>query len=422
MSTPDPKEGRTAAPPVCGRIYAALGNGLPESWKEAFRSFFSRELWSDVRRSMAAWFRKNGLYALLAVTISCGIYYAVSEWAVEYERELSLEVTIQGEGSEGKIFGTTPSIVKTTFRGANDDLLMLDITKPKISIPARNLYAIASATNNAVVELRKSHVIGRGKLDIVKFDPETISISIDEKDTRTILLSPPVAEGVPYHGHVGKMQFASGESVEVTGMKSKLNSLGSLSTEPVSVANRAGIFTNHHVKVIIPPEYTWIEKCEPDQVSVAVAVEPDNKTLVYSNAEVRVAIHPGAVLPLRYKLIPAEVTMTITAWEKDVPLIHPEDLSVFANLESANIPKLSYDAPPFTSVVHRVQAVVPPELAIERVRIEPTNVIFIAYPPPRPPKPATIIATATNLLSHTIIPTNPPSTKATPPPAARPLP
>ena len=397
-------------PTLGGAIRRACGKAVPASWRAAAHAAFDRDRWHDFRTDFFAWCRKNGLYALLALAISCGIWYNVTETATEYDRELTLEVSVSSEGAEGKegkIYGVKPATVKTTFHGSHENLLQLDVIKPKIVIP-RKFLATASETNDVSVALLEKYVTEHGFLD-VSFDPPSVTVTIDEKDTRSVLLAPPDKEGSPYHGHVQDIRPVTNK-VSVTGAKSKLDSLDSLRLEPVNVANRAGVFTIQDVKVVIPPEFTWIEKCEPSHVDVSVVVEPDNKTLTYSNIEVRVAIHAGSVLPRNYELVPPSVSLSVTAWEKDIPSIVPQNLVVYADLEKENLFLLSPGAPWRTSTVSRLRAVIPPELAIERVRIIPTNILFVAKPPPPPPPPQTNIVTrvVTNVVYKTAATTNAP--------------
>jgi len=190
-----------------------------------------------------------------------------------------VHVSIQEQGVA--ILQYAPLDVEIELKGAADDVRAFDASELSVRLAIES----TREAGGQVLKLTRRHVMGAGKLRVVRITPSEVFVEYDREVETTLRLSVPDLVGRPLQGEA-TIELLT-QTVQVRGPESQLNNLVErsilLPTEPVDVSGRTQGFTRR-VRVL-PPDDSGISHVLPADVEVRVTITvvtpPES---IYTNA------------------------------------------------------------------------------------------------------------------------------------------
>jgi YbbR domain-containing protein len=301
-----------------------------------------------MKRPLAYLFR-NLPYKLAALVLACLFWYIVQgEEILEINRRI--QVTIQVP-EKYAIKGPTVRFKDATLRGSR--VLLGDFStkylEASIKIPEGKTGLLRYRIDKEFIKAWDPRI----KLTV--HDPY-ISVYVDEKVSKKV----PVREflkGVPADGYIIEKSLMKPNFVNVTGLKSEVNKIEEVLTEPIDVENLSEnkTFEAHLVAKDIPPSGLSVDKVS---VSLTVGEKKINRRFGSVPVDIVGSDHLTSIKP-RFVSIVIQGTPGVLGYIKRT------DLEAFVDLR---------DLEPGKKYIRPVQVKIPPDTVLIETMPETANV------------------------------------------------
>ena len=280
----------------------------------------------DLRTRIMLWLRADWLLILISITAAVMIFFAVRENISYTETRL---VTVEVEREAGiALMAVRPANVRITFRGSLNELRQLSRREPQVIVRAPR----ADPTDGTVrIRLRSRHVRGVTGLRVVSIEPTEVSLNFDHQGERLLAVATPIIEGRPLRGRA-EIEDYTPRSVLVRGARLQLDNLHEqgirLQPNPINVDGRVQGFSVR--APLIPPPDAWMPELTPPEVTVKVAIVPENAEREFAGVPVMLAT-ASRPLPADLRIEPDTVTVRLIGWSEELRRIPTNAVHVYVD-------------------------------------------------------------------------------------------
>lgn len=321
----------------------------------------------NLRTRLRLWANENGWLALISAAVAVGIFFTVRE-IVSYTETLSIAVEVERDAGFA-LMAVRPASVRVTFRGALSELRQLDRRDPRVIVRAPR---DGSSGGNERIRLRPRNLRGVAGIRVASIEPAFVDITFDHQGEREFAIAPPRLEGRPLRGRA-EVDYSPRTAV-VRGARlqlDRLHDLGvTLQVEPVNVDGRVQGFSKR--VAILPPADAWMPEIVPSEVTVKIAIAPDDSVRDFAGVPVRLE-SGGEPAHGVYAAEPAAVTVRLAGWSEALRDITTNALRVYAACPAATAPAASNAVP--------LRVFLAPGLQVESVATIPAAVRLVRLPP-----------------------------------------
>ena len=234
---------------------------------------------SDLQKACQRLLGPNGDLKVLAFIVAA-VLFALVRVTIGFTDTYTVPVKIVVKAPGVALRDQETSEVEVTLKGASEDIQKFDATGLAIEIV---IQEVAPDVLGELIPVRRSDVLGVGKLRVRGVVPDGIYVNYDREVTTRLKVAPPNLIGKPLLGEA-KVRLGVGD-VGVTGPDSKLSLLRDrnfvLPTEPVNVDGKTQNFSK---KVrILPPTDSGITSVTPPEVEAEVVIVTPPVESIYTN-------------------------------------------------------------------------------------------------------------------------------------------
>ena len=207
------------------------------------------------------------------------------------------------------------------------------------------------------------------KMQIIKIEPKTVKVTYDDRGKVQLPVAEPVVIGKPYRGRVvvdymPKTVWVEGSRKQLANMKA--NGV-QLQTDPVDVDGRV---QDYDKKLsILQPSMTRLLTFKPAEISAKIKIVTDRFTREFQNIELLVA--SASASEGGWTAQPPTVTVRVTGRAEVVSGIQTNQVTALVNVRHVN-GAAARTVP--------VQIVLPFDVTVEAVEIDPATVTVAAVP------------------------------------------
>jgi YbbR domain-containing protein len=254
---------------------------------------------------------------ILAVLLGTLSFYTI-RGAISFEVPYHIPVEIK-VGPGVAILDQSVKSVDATFRGAQEDLRLLNQREIKAVVQPVAVAASGSET----LAIRPEDVQGAGRVRVVSLRPNEITLTFDHEAQKEVSVLKPKLIGRPLVGQA-KVEYDP-RTVILRGPKRRLDTISSVSAEPLDVDGRVESFTK--ALRVLPPGDVWISQIEPAEITATVNIAAETTSRQFTNLAVMAMIKAGISRDIVIE--PAAVTVTLHGRPEALDNVAPAALRVF---------------------------------------------------------------------------------------------
>jgi len=257
-------------------------------------------------------FRNIGL-KFLSICIAALLWLVVAGDRV-VERAIRVPIEFQNLPQGLEIIGDPPEDVDVRLRGSSGALARLGPGDLSAVIDVRNARPGRRLFHLTPSEIKVPYGIG-----VVQVAPATLPIGFENSIVRIVKVRPPI-EGSPAPGYEVGSITSDPATVEVIGPESSLRGLDEAMTEPVSVADATRSIREVVTIGVADPA---VRLRTPQTAAVTVQIVAGSSTRALGAVPVQIR---NLAEPLRGRLVPQTVTVTVRGTEAAVSALTPAAL------------------------------------------------------------------------------------------------
>jgi YbbR domain-containing protein len=208
-------------------------------------------------------FRNPGL-KIMALLLATALWFTVAG-EQNVERTLRVPLEFRNTPAHLEILGDPPSTIDVRVLGSSTLLSRIDPGEVVAMIDLAGARA-----GSRLFHLRTDEVRVPFGVNVQQLTPATISLELQRSARRTLPIEPAV-DGDPAPGFVVGKATTNPESVDVIGPESRINTLTSATTEPVSIAGRRETVVD---TVTVGVMDSAVRLVEPKSATVTIEILP----------------------------------------------------------------------------------------------------------------------------------------------------
>jgi hypothetical protein len=268
------------------------------------------------------WVHNVGLKLLALVLGALSFFGIRSETGFEVRYDIPIRVDLAGGIA---ILNQHPTTALVTFRGSQEDLRRLDLSRISAVVHAK----ATDPSGSESVPIRPRDVKGAPGVRATEVMPPSVEVTFDVEDERPFPVERPATVGTPLIGHA-QVTFEP-PAVLIRGPRRQLNRMLSeavnVKTEPVDVDGRVKSFTKR--VPVLSPGATWVSHIEPAEIIVNVDIVTESVTREWTNVTVLAVTEPGFSGTVRFD--PPVVQVSVTAGAETMQTLATNAVKVFVD-------------------------------------------------------------------------------------------
>lgn len=253
------------------------------------------------------------------------------------------------------------SKVNIRFRGSREDIRFLNNEQMRVVIPITNPIR----GQEMVVKLEQKFLKNPSSANVVRFNPDEITIMLDQESERLLPVKASVDGSLPEGLDIERI-ICTPASVRVKGAKQELDGMDNIHTESIDLKDRRASF-KESARIAIPQ--TSRMRTDPEWVWVECILEMRSSTHVFEKVPVRILSAPGEHRQVDVK--PQFVSVTVRGQQQRIEQVRPTELFAYVNC-ALLAESTSYDLPLIVDVPSGLQ-VVKTDPAVVHVQISTSN-------------------------------------------------
>lgn len=290
--------------------------------------------------------------AALAIALVC--WYAIQA-VINFETVVS-DVPLVIKLDQGwAILDRSAQTVDVTFRGAQEDIRLLNISQIKVLVDLRGRAQEGTQT----IRLRPKYVVASGAARAVSIRPEEITLSLDRESAKEVPVKAELQGSLP-DGYEVDSFICSPSVVTLMGPKTRLGEVDILRTTAIDIEGRTRTFKKLKAS-ITPPSESWEAKISPESVAVEVKIVERAATRQFT--DVPLAIMFDADTGGNFELQPTRVAVLLRGRSELLQKMKAKDVQAYVDVRGLRQGTM-YELP--------VRIVAPPGVVL--VSTEPGNV------------------------------------------------
>lgn len=232
---------------------------------------------------------------------------AIASWVairvtISFEAAIA-DIPIEIKLGEGwAVLDQSDYFVEATFRGAQDDIRLIDAAQLKACVDLSTNLAVGPLSAN----IAPSDISGVRSVRVIRVKPDHIRVTLDREDEKLIPVSCR-AVGKPYYGEVEQI-VCEPSVVRIRGPARQLAKTEWVHTEPVDVENRVQSFVKR--SHVLPPSAMLHYQIEPPDVLVHVTISEKSESLEWKDIPVLAIVRPGSTI--KAEVAPERVSVRVT--------------------------------------------------------------------------------------------------------------
>lgn len=208
---------------------------------------------------------RTWLLRLLALGIAIGIWFSASVEDRLVSSEKVVEVGITYNRPRGFMIINPAQNVQVRLLGSKKAIRQLSPYMVDVQVVLSQRQE-----GSAIVNLSRENVQAPDGLEVVSIEPNTIRVDLEREVTQRVTVVPKLA-GKLAPGSVMEEPEVFPNQVLVTGPKSMLSRVESLTTDPIDLSGRTATF--EETVAVVPPD-PLIQIVQPARVTVSIPIKP----------------------------------------------------------------------------------------------------------------------------------------------------
>jgi len=267
----------------------------------------------------------NAGMKLLAAFLAIVTYYAIlGATGFEIHYDVPLEVAVEAGVA---VLEKDTRNVEVTFKGSPEDLRRLEQSRIKAVVRPKT----TSSSGSERVRITTRDIKNAGGVSVVKIKPSVVTLTFDREAEKSVRVEKPVTTGTPLVGRA-ELEYEPME-VALRGPRLRLQSLETVSTEPVDVDGRVESFTRT-IRVLSPSD-KWVSEIEPAEITVHVRIITELVSHVWTNVPVLAVTEPESSVAVRF--VPPYVNVTLKGRPDVIDRVKNRKFHVFANCRATDL-------------------------------------------------------------------------------------
>jgi YbbR domain-containing protein len=282
---------------------------------------------------MLKWITKNFAFKILCLILATVSWHAIHQ-TISYKNTIR-DIPVQIETAEGwAMSDISPNTVDVTFRGAHEDIRMIDPRLVQIVLDLTNKKELGNITK----EINPDDVTGIRHVSVVAIEPNAVTAKLDHDVQKEVVVKARTA-GTPLYGKVNEI-VCSPSVVTIHGPAQQLKHIQQIYTKPIDIHMKFHHFVDQIE--VIPPPGSGIHSIKPEKVKVSINITEEVKVKTLSNVAVSALINRNN--SIKVNITPAILDVKIKGRPEIMEKIAGKIPKVFVDCSQLD-PSLTYDLP-----------------------------------------------------------------------------